>query len=360
METCNRFSLASVPHVLRRPGRLGLIALAAIAFVSASAAAPAPSVPPYLEGYAALYQRSPHQAALHWFADARYGLMVHYCLASILDQGKEGYLAMKNADQTLFNRFTAAEFDAAKIADLAVGAGMKYVNFTTEHLGGMAMWDSAVSEFNSVRSPAHRDLTAELAQACARRKLGFFVYVPPDTSRTDGAFFAKNQRILTELLTRYGPIAGVWFDGVAGLHTHPERYTQTQELYALVRRLQPQCLVSWKSSADGTDFLAPEHTVDDLPYRYPRMPIEVCTTMQKCRRRDLGPDRTAWINNEATAHLSAEEVVMMVRELQLARATNILINLGLRGDGSIHPKDEKALRAAASELASVAAPRKRL
>jgi len=323
-------------------------------------------MPGYLAGYEALYATSPHEAAQKWFRDARYGLMIHYCLASVLDRGRSGYTelarrlqantakpddamnpdeAARGPDRYLFARFTAEAFDAGKIADLAVAAGMKYVNFTTTHLGGMAMWNTSLTDFNSTKSPAHRDLVAELAAACAQRRLGLFLYVPPDTTRTDGDHFEHNRRMLTELLSNYGPIAGIWFDGIQGFRKFPQRYTRVQELFDLVRRLQPQCLVSWKSSADGTDFLAPEHTVGDLLFRHPGFPVEVCTTLQKCRRRDLITDETGWINNDSTPHLSTDAIIMMIRELQLEQATNIALNIGLRGNGSIHPDDEAALRA---------------
>ena len=354
---------AARPKMLSLPARRGL-ALFFIAFAVgvSDGATPPPAqpipLPGYLSGYEALYAISPRQAARKWFLEAKYGLMVHYCLASLLDQGKGGYLssvrrpadvqspAEQTLDRELFSRFTASQFDAAAIADLAVAGGMKYVTFTTAHLGGLCLWNTAGSDFNSVKSPAHRDLVAEMASACAKRQLGLFLYVPPNTSRTDGEFFPTNRRILTELLGHYGPIAGIWFDGIGAFHQHPERYGRVQELFSLVRTVQPQCLVSWKSSADGTDFLAPEHTVGDLHSQHPELPVEVCTTMQQCSRRDLIPNEAGWINNEAVAHLSADAVVMLIRELQLDEADNILLNIGLRGNGSIHPDDERALRAA--------------
>lgn len=325
-------------------------ALAAAAFgLIASAPGQPPPLPGYLAQYQATYAISPHEAALRWFAGAKYGLMVHYTLASLLNAGDVGYAARKakdpGLDQELFKRFTASKFDANRIADLARAAGMAYVTFTSEHLGGMAMWNTSLSDFSSVHAPARRDLVAELAAACARRRLGLFLYVPPDTIRTDGAFFGRNQRILTELLTHYGPIAGIWFDGVAALRQHPEHYARIQELFALVRRLQPQCLVSWKTYAQGTDFLAPEHTVGPLVEQYPDRPVEVCTTLQMCRRRDLRTDDHGWISNFAAPHLTPDAVILMIRELQLEGAQNVLLNTGLEGDGSIAPADERTLRA---------------
>lgn len=306
------------------------------------------TVPGYLAGYAALYAKSPHAAALAWFEHARYGLMVTYCLASLLNQGDVGYYAYRaghpNADQELAARFTAERFDADRIAGLARAAGMAYVTFTTEHLGGLALWNTSLTGFNSVRAPAHRDLVKEMAVACARRGLGLFLYVPPDTIRTDGNYLSRNEAILTELLTHYGPIAGIWFDGIAAMRRYPEHYTRIQELFAFVRRLQPQCLVSWKTYATGTDFLAPEHVAENLPWLYPGRPIEVCTTLQMCRRRDLRTDAHGWISNDSAPHLSADAVIMMIRELQLESVTNVLINIGPRGDGSIAPPDERTLR----------------
>jgi alpha-L-fucosidase len=361
------------------------------------------ALPPYLEAYRNLYQSDPHAAALAWFRDARFGLFVHFALASVLDRGKPEYLELtagleneieinklprnhagrsgteaarlkriEKIHQDLMRRFHAERFDAEAICDLAVAAGMRYVNITTKHLGRLALYRTTTTGFNSLNAPAGRDLVGELAEACAARRLGLFLYVPGETSRTDGPLFERNRIVLRELLTQYGPIAGIWFDGIAAFNKTPDNYARLSELYALIRELQPQCLVSFKEGAIGReDFTSPEHfhmavpTAWNTPQRQARWdlrmerwnrlytqrwdnhfkdkPVEINTTMQECLGRDGFGAPGGWINDESARHLSADEVMYLLAKARGASA-NLLMNIGPRADGSIHPDDDKALR----------------
>lgn len=388
---------------LAGPTRLGRILLAVIApaltfGVGAFGAGP----PPYLNGYEELYERDPRQAALEWFKGGRLGLFVHYALASVLDGGKPEYLKLTEAfkDQVEFNklpasqraalgisdkemeqvqalhrrlmeRFRAQRFSAGAICDLAVAAEMRYVNFTTKHLGRLAMYRTQTTDFNSLNSPAGRDLVKEMAEACAQRGLGLFLYVPPETARTDGEFFALNRTILRELLTQYGPVAGIWFDGIGHYRRNPENYTRLAETFAFVRSLQPQCLISFKEGALGEeDFTSPEHFLLPAPVKwntpqrrerwkirlerwkkfqeekwnkhYRHKPAEINTTMQECHNRDGVGQPGGWINDNTARHLSADEVMFLIRVAR-AQNANLLMNIGPKADGSIHPDDEKAL-----------------
>ncbi len=386
---------------LAGPVRCVPIILAIVA-LSSSFAHAAEDIPSYLRGYEKLYRQDPHAAALAWFKDAKFGLFVHYALASVLEGGKPEYLKLTaNLEQQLewsklpasrraelgvdeaeistvrkihnklASQFHAERFDADAICDLAVAAEMRYVNFTTKHLGRMAMYRTATTDFNSVNSPARRDLVAELAAACRKRDLGLFLYVPPETARTDGNFYDLNRKILRELLTQYGPLAGIWFDGIGHYRRNPENYAQLAELFALVRQLQPQCLVSFKEGALGQeDFVSPEHFLFptriewDTPERQERWeirlerwkrqdqalwekhfaakPAEINTVMQECYNRDGVGEPGGWINNENARHLMADEVMYLL-EVAHRLDANLLLNIGPRGDGSIHPTDRQAL-----------------
>ena len=359
-------------------------------------------IPSYLSGYEEVYQQDPRAAAVAWFKDAKFGLFVHYALASVLEGGKPEYrkltenldkqlelsklpashrerlgvdeaevVPIRQVHDKLATRFRAERFDANAICDLALAAEMRYVNFTTKHLGRMAMYRTATTDFNSRNSPAGRDLVAELAEACSKRGLGLFLYVPPETARTDGDFFDLNGRILRELLTQYGPLAGIWLDGIGHYHRNPHNYTRLSELFALVRRLQPQCLVSFKEGALGEeDFISPEHFLFptriewDTPGRQERWeirlerwkrqnqdlwekhfaakPAEINTVMQECFNRDGVGEPGGWINDENARHLNADEVMYLLKAARRLNA-NLLMNIGPRSDGSIHPADKEAL-----------------
>ncbi len=358
--------------------------------------------PSYLRGYETEYARSPRRAAQEWFRQAKFGMFVHYALASLLERGKPGLIERAGSDEVmeligenperleklsasnpaarkalrikreLFNQFDARNFDAGRICDLAREAGMRYVTFTTKHLGGLYMYRTTVTKFTSVNSPAHRDLVAELAAACRERGLGLFLYVPPEVARTDKEHLERNRTVLRELLTQYGPIAGIWFDGIGPYHRNPENYTRLAETYAFVRSLQPQCLISFKDGAIGEeDFRTPEHFLLPAPYEWEsklrqqrwevrlqrwkktygderwklfrKMAAEINTTMQECHNRDGVGEPGGWINDEQARHLGPDEVMELLIYARTVRA-NLLLNVGPRGDGSLHPADVRTLR----------------
>ena len=134
-----------------------------------------PVVPSYLKDYESLYVNNPRAAAVQWFKDATFGLFVHYSLASLCTDGKAEYVRMteekgyNKANKELFKKFDARNFNVDEICDLAIAAKMKYVTFTTQHLGRMYMYDTKVSNFTSIKSAAQRDLVAEMARACQKK-----------------------------------------------------------------------------------------------------------------------------------------------------------------------------------------------
>ena len=136
-------------------------------------------VPSYLKGYEEIYSVNPRQAAIEWLKDTRFGLFLHYGLYSQL--GRHEWVQFREKIRVdeyakLKDTFTAENFDADFICDLALEAQMKYVNITTRHHDSFCLFDTKQSDFNSVNSPAKRDLVGELARACAKRGLGFFCY----------------------------------------------------------------------------------------------------------------------------------------------------------------------------------------
>ncbi|MCK4751663.1 MAG: alpha-L-fucosidase, partial [Bacteroidales bacterium] len=332
-----------------------------------------------------------------WFSEAGFGMFVHLNLASLCENGKEDYLLWtkgaapdrlldyvgvsrsdyelaENLDSLLFTRYLLPEFDAEKICQLAADAKMKYITFTTQHLGRCYNFNTGVSDFNSMNAPMKRDLVAELAESCRKYKLALFLYVPPEFAKTTPERRELNLTILEELLTGYGPIGGIWFDGIGEFYRYTENYTRLTETYDFVRSLQPHCLISFKEGATGEeDFLTPEHFMlpfdyeFDTPGRQERYQIrvdrwfgknrndirweqynqyklrEVNTVMQECMGRDALHVPSGWINDERARHFSAEEVYYWLAYSRFT-GSNMLMNIGPRADGSIHPDDMESLR----------------
>jgi alpha-L-fucosidase len=350
--------------------------------------APAAATPPsYLKGYEKLYATNPRGAAIEWFKNARFGLFMHYGLYSLLGRGEWVMLreTIPVAEYArLKDKFTAEKFDADKITELALAAGMKYVNITSKHHDGFCLFRTKETDFNSLNSPARRDLIAELAQACGKKGLGLFLYYsyaadwrhpyfyareagwesarpayakpePTYLWRKDEDFkiyiqFAHNQ--LRELLTQYGPLAGIWLDPIMGYYGRPDLFP-IAETYRLIRSLQPQCLISFKQGANGDeDFAAPERGM--AAHRFKSEVAlaaweknkskhgEICSTLQQ----------RVWGYNKAEdgRHKTADEVIKMLAEARQSGA-NLLLNTGPLPDGSIPPEDVTTLRAVGRALA---------
>ena len=357
-------------------------------------------VPYWLKDYEKVYRSDPNQAAKMWFKEAKFGMFVHFNLASLLERGKIDYqawmegnasdrsiafvgytrqeyeAAQTNEERTelLFLKYSLENFDTGKICDLAVAAEMKYITFTTTHLGGCFNFDSKLKELNSVNAPEGRDLLKELIEECKKRGLALFLYVTPDYAQTrDAKQTQHNRAYLTELLTRYGPVAGIWFDGLNQYYRNPEDFTETEETYALIRKLQPHALISFKDGTImGEDFISPENYLPpfewefDTPDRqeqyekkanrwthrhgsgetgYLSKLREIGTTMLLYRGRDgaaYDEFNGGWINDEMAGHLTGDQVYYWLRYTRHCGA-NLLMNIGPRGDGSIHPEDWESL-----------------
>lgn len=334
-------------------------------------------VPSYLRGFEAVYAKDPRQAALDYFRSAKFGLFLHYGLYSLLEgywQGEKSaaeWIQLRSKIrikeyEKLADRFTAEKFDADFITDMALDAGMKYVNLTTRHHDSFCLFDSKYTDFKSTNSAAKRDLVGELAEQCQQKGMGFYLYYshgrdwrhphapnngdwggsarpkydPPETHYKYGqehdlqiyVEFMKNQ--ITELLTHYGPIGAIWLDGFSTPNSRKEkmRLFKIQELYDHIHSLQPQVLVSYKQGLLGTeDFKAPERNFRGIS----EVPLELCDTLQ--------PHAWGHHRQDDQNHKAADQVVDMLKKAKDLNA-NLLLNTGPLPDGSIHPADVKTLK----------------
>ncbi len=344
-------------------------------------------VPNYLRGYEAIYREDPREAALRWFRDARFGLFLHFGLYSIVGMGEWVQLTEKipvAEYARLQGRFRADHFNAGEIADMALAAGMKYVNMTSRHHDSFCLFRTEQTGFNSLEAPAGRDLAAELVEACDQRGLGVFLYYSyaldwkhpyfysresglkgpvkwasarPEYSRAqpeylfrkDGDFrhyidFVHAQ--LKELLTQYHPLAGIWLDPIMGYYARPDLFP-IGETYRLIRSFQPHTLISFKQGANGDeDFVAPERNPRALPQggevaeeaweKNRGKPIEICDTLQ--------PRAWGYDMRNSQEHRDAEYVMKMLEHADSVNA-NLLLNTGPLWDGLIDPADRETLLA---------------
>ena len=119
----------------------------------------------YLSDYEEEFQTNPRLANLQWFRDAGYGMFIHYGLYSQLERGEWVQLrdTIPVAEYAkLISSFTAENFDADWITDIAIEAGMKYITITSKHHDGFCLFETRATDFNVMNSPAKRDLIKAL------------------------------------------------------------------------------------------------------------------------------------------------------------------------------------------------------
>ncbi|BDF45791.1 hypothetical protein CE91St56_29140 [Lachnospiraceae bacterium] len=341
--------------------------------------------PKYLLPYEELWKKDPHAANLEWFRNARYGLFMHYGLYSMLHK-KEWVLYREQIPlkeyEALKEAFTAHNFDADKITDLAIAAGMKYITITACHHEGFCLWDSKIEPFNSMNSPAKRDLIRELSEACERKGLGFFVYYTfmlnwrypyfiensifeyarprykekePRYQDNGKESFSKYlnyiEAVIDELLSNYS-VTGIWFDIIVAWYILGEEYIPIEQIYENIRKKHPEVLISWKQGATGTeDFASPEQNfhdmTEDIRKQYGDAAAmrarrgfegnrhkhnEICATIQ----------RMGWGFNPLSEDKSVDELYQLLGHAA-AHDCNLLLNVGPMADGGIHPRHKRLL-----------------
>ncbi len=197
--------------------------------------------------------QSERDARMSWWRDARFGMFIHWGVYAVPAQG-EWYMYNHKVPVAEYEkyppRFNPTRFDARAWARLAREAGMKYLVITSKHHDGFCMWDSKVSTYDIIdRTPFGRDPLKELAAACAAEGIRFCLYHSimdwhhPDATGPRFPHYRDEylKPQLKELITGYGPLGVLWFDG-----EWIEEWTEQdgKDLYAYVRSLQPSIIVN--------------------------------------------------------------------------------------------------------------------
>jgi len=305
----------------------------------------------------ARYQPSPENLrARQEFQDAKFGMFIHWGVYSVLGDGEWVFHDRKLTVQQydlLPNFFDPEQFDAKAWVSLAKSAGMKYITITSRHHDGFAMFDSKVSDWNIVqRTPYRRDPLKMLADECHRQGIKlFFYYSQLDWHNPDyyprGQTAWNNDRPnhgnwnsylddymdgqLRELLTNYGPIDGIWFDG---MWDKPDADWHLQKTYALIHELQPTALIipnHHQTPKPGEDVQTFER---DLPGQNTagfntnithELPLESSNTLNDSWGFNIGDG----------SYKSPEQVEeMLVRAA--GNNSNLLLNIGPMPNGDIH------------------------
>lgn len=274
------------------------------------------------------------------FENLRFGMFVHYGLFSMLERGEW----VMNREQIprqeyakLVNRFTAKNFDADFICDLAVKAGMRYVTFTTMHHEGFRLYDSQLSDYNSAKA-CGRDLTQEIIDAARERNLKVALYHSlnnwydqPDAvdALEDKAkykvFINNTFARIKELVTKYNPIDVLWYDGWWPFNANG---WMAEAMNKMVLEIQPWLIFNGRNGLPG-DFATPEgHMSAPTPWR----PWEACLTLN---------DNWSYVNGDENWK-SPSQIISML--LCAAKGNgNLLLGVGPEPDGSIPLKAEEIM-----------------
>ena len=293
-----------------------------------------------------------------WFQDAKFGLFIHWGLYSVLGDGEwvMETRPINRADYAkLPNFFNPRQFDPAAWVTLAKRAGMKYITITSKHHDGFAMFDSRLTDWNVVaRTPYGKDVIGMLAAECHRQGIKLFFYYSqldwhsedyfprgrtghgagrPDSGNWD-AYLNFMDGQLRELLTNYGEIGGVWFDG---MWDKPDAEWRLRRTYALIHQLQPQALVGsnhHKTPFPGEDFqmfekdLPGGHTTGFNPGQgVSALPLETAETMNN-----------SWGFNITDDHYKSTAGLIRYVVRAAGMNANFLLNVGPMPNGEIQPE----------------------
>ena len=303
----------------------------------------------------------PSANQLRW-QDMEMYAFIHYSLNTYTDQ-EWGF---GNEDPKLFN---PSNLDCRQWARVCKQAGMRGIIFTAKHHCGFCMWPSAYTDYSVKHSPwknGQGDVVRELADACREEGLKFAVYLSPwDRNHPEygrPAYVAYFRNQLRELLTNYGDIFEVWFDGANGgdgwygganevRKIDRTTYYQWPETYKMIRELQPQCVI-WNDGSDrgdlrwvGTEAGNVGETNWSLLYHDGEVPYQMLHYGVEngdvwCPGETNTSIRPGWFYHDAeNEHVKSLSKLMDTYYKSVGRNSTLLLNFPIAPNGRIHPND---------------------
>jgi alpha-L-fucosidase len=295
---------------------------------------------------------------LDWWREARFGMFIHwghYAIPAGEWDGRTDYgeWIRNNAriPVGVYDRFKArfnpATFDPDAWVRMATQAGMRYIVITTKHHDGFALFDSAGTDWDVMATPYGRDIIRQLADACRRGgiRLGLYYsimdwhhpdYLPrrewelasrPEAGADFERYVAFMKGQLKELLTNYGPVGVMWFDGQwEKTWTAP----RGRDLYAYVRALQPSIIVNNRVGGGAGDFGTPEQEIPATGI--PGADWETCMTMNR-----------NWGFNRADTDFKSTRTLLRNLVDIASKGGNFLLNVGPTADGEFPPESVQRL-----------------
>ena len=298
-------------------------------------------------------------ARTKWWREAKFGMFIHWGIYAVPADSTDLH-GNKVAGEWYFNnkqmqvrdyekfagQFNPVRFDARQWVKTAKDAGMRYIVITSKHHDGFCMFDSKLTDYNVVKAtPFHRDPMKELAAECKKQGLKFCFYHSimdwhePDylprrswDDRPVGAadldrYIAHMEGQLHELLTNYGPIGAIWFDGG---WEHNAQQEHAEEVVKLIRSLQPGIIINDRINL-REDFSTPEQTIPANALPNGRL-WETCMTLN---------DTWGYARND-NDWKSSEDLIRKLCDIA-SKGGNFLLNVGPTDLGEFTPETMERL-----------------
>ncbi|HIZ92694.1 MAG TPA: alpha-L-fucosidase [Candidatus Bacteroides merdavium] len=291
------------------------------------------------------------------FRDARFGIFLHWGLYAMLATG-EWTMTNNNLNYKEYAKlaggFYPSKFNAAEWVAAIKASGAKYICFTSRHHEGFSMFDTKYSDYNIVdATPFKRDILKELADECHKQGIRLHLYYShldwyredypwgrtgrgtgrPDSKGNWPTYYQFMNNQLTELLTNYGPIGAIWFDGWWDQDQNPDFDWQLPGQYELIHKLQPACLVGnnhHQVPFEGEDIQIFER---DLPGEnkaglsgqdISNLPLETCETMNGM-----------WGYKITDQNYKSTKTLIHYLVKAAGKDANLLMNIGPQPDGCL-------------------------
>ncbi len=318
---------------------------------------------------------------MEWWRDAHFGMFIHWGAYSVPGGERDGKICgggaewiMDKLDYTIEDyekevvaKFNPVKFDADAWVTMAKNAGMKYIVLTSKHHDGFCLWDSKITDYDIMEaSPFKRDIVKELSEACKKQDIVFCFYhsivdwhhpqaqaplypnynagqkdqtvVNPEFSKYYENYLKPQVK---ELLTNYGDIGVVWFDGdwIADYTTE-----MGKDFYKTIREIQPNTIVNNRvdkgrmgmegMDAEGDfagDFGTPEQ---EIPATGIASDWESCMTMNG-----------SWGYKPSDHNWKSSEMLIQNLIDIVSKGGNFLLNIGPDGQGLFPPESVERLAA---------------
>ena len=292
----------------------------------------------------------------NWFEAAKLGMFIHFGVYTQLNDSNEAWTMRKYsiADyEKVAEKFDPEHFDAKEIVATANRLGFRFITITTKHHDGFCLFDSKYTSWTIIHYGKYRkDIIKELTNECHKQGIKIHFYYSlldwhhpdfvfykedggvydkqlPNPQRNEQKYFQYMENQLTELLTNYDTVDGIWFDGYWS--KNKQRYP-FEKIYSLIHRLQPACLIHNNHDMfyiNGEDKMGyalytpfPQNDYDNDPI-LKQMPLEAM---------DMASDKWGYYSKQ----ISKPATVLIQNTVKVVcNNATFLLNTGLLPDGSL-------------------------